>query len=445
MTKDPAAKYARSAYLLDVSRRHLSGGVSSAVRADAKPLPLFFQSASGSHLMDVDGKEYLDYALAWGPLILGHSHPAIIEAVESQLKKFVLLGAQTDLEISVSKKICEMVPCAELVAFSSTGSEAVQVALRLARAFTKRRRFIRFEGHYHGWHDNVLVGYRPSPKEDGEPEARPISEGTNPHAAEEVVALPWNDLSALEAALLEHPNEIAAIITEPVLCNCNCLMPAPGYLKGMRDLATRYGALLIFDEVITGFRVAPGGAQALFGITPDLATFGKAVAGGFPLSVVAGRRDVMKLIEQRRVLHAGTFNGNPVSLSAARATLEVLDADRGAVLQRIRKTGEGLMAEIKKLAEEAEIPVLVNGIGAAFHLSFTRQKEMKNYRDTISSDLQARDSFIQSMLEAGVYLLPDGRWYVSAAHDERDVVATLSMVREVFAEHKRRPIPTPAA
>jgi glutamate-1-semialdehyde 2,1-aminomutase len=441
MASDPRAIFPRSAQLTEISRRYVAGGSSSAVRSTAKPLPLFFQSASGSHLVDVDGRTYIDYALAWGPLILGHCHPAIVQAVEDQLRKFMIVGAQHELEIKVGQKICAMVPCAERVAYSSTGSEVVQMAVRLARAYTRRRRFIRFEGHYHGWHDNVLVSYHPQ-RVNGKVENPPYTEGSNERAAEEVIALPWNDLSRLEATLEARHDEIAAIITEPILCNCSCLMPAPGYLAGMRELATRYGVVLIFDEVITGFRVAPGGAQGLYGITPDLVTLGKAVAGGLPLSVVAGKNEIMDLIAERRVMHGGTFNGHPLALAAALATLETLDAHQGAAFAGIRKTGEALMAGIKELAREAGIPVLINGVGAVFHVSFTHRAEMRDYWDTLDADVRARDVFLGALVESGIYPLPDGRWYVSTAHDSADVEASLAAVGEVFRKHKQQLIAT---
>ena len=435
MPLDPSAIFPRSTQLLETARRSVAGGVSSQVRGTAKPLPLFFQSACGSHLIDVDGKRYIDYALAWGPLILGHGHPAVVGAVERQLKKFVIVGAQSELESAVGERICRMVPCAELVAFSSTGSEVVQMALRVARAFTGRSKFIRFEGHYHGWHDNVLAGARPRPI-DGKWENPSYTAGSNVAAADEVIALPWNDLPAVAAVLEARHKEIAAVITEPILCNCSCLMPGAGYLAGLRDLATRYGVVLIFDEVITGFRVSPGGAQAYYGITPDLTTLGKAVAGGMPLSALAGKRELMDLIAQRRVMHGGTFNGHPLALAASLATLEALDADQGALLERIRRTGEALKEGISKLALEAEIPLLINGFGTAFHLSFTRRAEMRNYRDTLDADLRARDVFLAALVESGVYPLPDGRWYTSAAHDDADVAETLAAVRKVFSEHR---------
>jgi glutamate-1-semialdehyde 2,1-aminomutase len=210
-------------------------------------------------------------------------------------------------------------------------------------------------------------------------------------------------------------------------------MPQRGFLEKVRDLASSYGIVLIFDEVITGFRVAPGGAQGLLGVTPDLATFGKAVAAGFPLSVVAGKRDIMELIAQHRVVHSGTFNGNPLSLAAADATLQVLSARQGAVLVKIRKLGERLIEGIKTLANEAGIPILINGVGSAFHLSFTSRKEFRNYQDTLDCDLETRDHFLQAMLKSGIYLLPDGRWYLSAVHTEQDADITLEAVRRAFA------------
>lgn len=434
MSREEMMKFGHSTDLFTKSKRYLAGGVSSALRSASKPVPLFFDSASGCRLTDVDGNQYIDYTLAWGPLILGYSHYAIGNAVRKQLEKFWLLGAQHALESSVSDRICHVVPCAEMVAFSNTGTEAVQIAFRLARAFTGRQKVIRFEGHYHGWLDNVVsTGYRAqkSGRSGGKGEA---SEGLSARAGEEMIVLPWNDRDAVEETLDKRANEIAAIITEPILCNSGCLMPTAGYLQALRDIANRYSIVLIFDEVITGFRVALGGAQELFSVTPDLATFGKALAGGFPLSVVAGKREIMNLISEHRVLHAGTFNGNPISLAAACATLETLDSKQGKTLEEIRKTGETLMAGIKRLAGETGIPLLINGVGSAFHVAFTTRSEMRNAQDTLDCDSEASDCFIQAMLTEGVYLLPDGRWYVSAAHTESDIRDTLNAVRRVFVE-----------
>jgi glutamate-1-semialdehyde 2,1-aminomutase len=403
------------------------------LRASSKPLPLFFKGASRSRLEDVDGNWYVDFALAWGPLILGSSHPVVMRAVQDQIRQFQCLGAQHELEIRVAEKICHVVPCSELVAFSNTGSEAVQLALRLARAATGRPKIIKFEGHYHGWMDNILLSYHPEPPFQSAPQTELTTEGQSPTVAGDVIVLPWNDAEELEACLRRRSHEIAGIINEPILCNSSCLMPLPGYLQAMRKLATRYGIVLIFDEVITGFRVALGGAQSLFGVVPDLAVFGKAVAGGFPLSVVAGKREIMELVPLKRVIHAGTFNGNPISLAAAGATLGVLNARGGAPLRSIQKLGEGLITGIRRLAADAEIPLLINGVGSAFHLSFTARSEMRNYRDTLDADTQIRDVFLEAMFQEGVYLLPDGRWYVSAAHTRADIEFTLKAVRKAFA------------
>ena len=427
--------FKHSARLLKTSQAHLTAGVSSLVRVSSRP-PLFFRSAAGSHLTDVDGNTYVDYSLAWGPLILGHSHPAVMRSVLRQLGKFQAVGAQHELEIDVSRKICEMVPCADLVSFNSSGSEPVQMALRLARAHTGRQKFIKFEGHYHGWHDNVLISFHTDPVSNPTYSPTPASEGQSKSALSDICILPWNDLGAVESLLKEQHSEIAAIIMEPLLGNSSCLKPRPGYLQGVRGLATKYGVVLIFDEVITGFRVAPGGAQSLFGVTPDLATFGKAVAAGFPLSVIAGKKDIMGLIAQKRVLHAGTFNGNPVSLAAAYPCLKLLSSREGLALTRVKANGEVLMNEIKDLAKKAGIALLVNGVGAVFHVSFTARESMYNYRDTLDCNIQTRDRFIDAMLQQGIYLLPDGRWYVSTAHSEADIEKTVRSVKAVFAKLK---------
>jgi glutamate-1-semialdehyde 2,1-aminomutase len=428
---EPVKRYSRSAELFSESQKYLAGGVSSGMRAASKPLPLFFSSAQGCHLFDVDGNSYLDYTLAWGPLILGHSHPAIVQAVSDQLRRSQLLGAQHELEIRVAQKICELVPSAERVVFSNTGTEAVQVALRLARSFAGRRKIIRFEGHYHGWMDNILPGYRPAANS-------PLAKaGTNgARAVGETLILPWNDLRAVEAALQAQGEEVAALITEPILCNTHCLMPSPGYLQGLRDLTQQHGVVLIFDEVITGFRVNLGGAQALFGVTPDLTTMGKAVAGGFPLSVVGGRNEIMELVAQQKVAHAGTFNGNPIVLAAAHATLETLQAERGAALEQVRRRGERLMQGIEQSAQAAGIEIQINGIGSCFHVAFSQCHTMRNYRDTLHSDLAARDEFLLTLLGAGIYLMPDGRWYVSAAHTDNDITQTLAIVHQLFVQLK---------
>ncbi|HWB96928.1 MAG TPA: aspartate aminotransferase family protein, partial [Bryobacteraceae bacterium] len=420
----------RSRALLARARNSLAGGVSSPFRAQF-PVPLYLAGGRGSRLTDVDGNEYIDYVLAWGPMILGYSHPAMVEAIRRQAEGPHSYGEQHELEIEVAERIQKMVPCAERVAFTSSGSEAVQLAHRLARAFTGRNLLLKFEGHYHGWLDGALVGYKPSANQLGPIEAPPStlgSRGQVPNAAENTVVAPWNRLDLLEQILDRHQGKIAAIMMEPVLCNSGCLLPLPGYLEGVRDLAKKHGALLIFDEVITGFRMGPGGAQAHFGITPDLATFGKAVAAGLPLSVIAGRKDLMEQMFGGGVSFGGTFNGNPLSLAGANAALSELAKDNGAALARANALGKKLMDGICGLGRKHGVPLTVSGFGTAFALHFTPKPELIDYRDTLVDDRDRLRKFLALNLGEGVHSLPDGRFYTSVAHTEQDVAETLGAV-----------------
>jgi glutamate-1-semialdehyde 2,1-aminomutase len=428
-------RWSRSRALLERATRSLAGGVSSPFRAQF-PVPLYLSGGAGSRLTDVDGNEYIDYALSWGPSILGHAHPAIVEAVRDAATRPHTYGQQHELEIAVAEQIQRMVPCAELIAFTSTGSETVQLAHRLARAFTGRNRILKFEGHYHGWMDSTLLGYRATGEALGPLEAPPValgSKGQAPNAAENTVVAPWNRLDLLERILERHRGEVAGIIMEPVLCNSGCLLPVPGYLEGVRELANRHGALLIFDEVITGFRMAPGGAQQHYGVTPDVATFGKAVAGGLALSVVAGRREIMQQMFGGGVVFGGTFNGNPISLAGASATLTEISRDDGAALQRANRLGATLIDGLREHARAAGIPLQVTGFGGAFACHFSNPTELRDYRDTLADDRDALRQFLKAALAEGIHMLPDGRMYVSAAHTEQDIQETLAALSRALA------------
>ncbi|MFN7933329.1 MAG: aspartate aminotransferase family protein [Bryobacteraceae bacterium] len=426
-------RYAKSRAMLARAAKSLTGGVSSPFRAKA-PVPLFFADAEGPRLTDVDGNSYIDYALAWGPLILGHKHPALVDAMRRQAEKPHNYGAQHDLECEVSERIQELVPCADLVAYSSTGSEAVAAVWRIARAATGRHRILRFEGHYHGWHDQVLISYRPNPERMGEAE-RPCptldSKGQVANAVENTVVCPWNDAAALERCFERYENQIAAVITEPVLCNSGCLMPEPEFLEGLQRIPRERGALLIFDEVITGFRMAPGGAQQQFGIVPDMATFGKAVAGGITLSAFAGRKDLMESMLSG-VAYGGTFNGNPLGMAAAVATLDVLKD--GSALAHANRMGVLLQQGILDAARAAGIPLRITGFGAAFSVHFTDRDSLRNYRDTLEDDRDKLNRYIRLALDEGLFLLPDGRVYVSAVHTEKEVDESVAAIRRVFSK-----------
>jgi glutamate-1-semialdehyde 2,1-aminomutase len=422
----------RSKEYLERAQRSLAGGVSSPFRVKA-PVPLYFRNGCGARLEDVDGNEYIDYVLAWGPMILGYRHPAIVEAMRRQADLPSDYGAQHELEFLVSEQIQRLMPCAERMAFTSSGSEACQIAFRLARAVTGRELILKFEGHYHGWMDGALISYKPSTEQLG----RTIggSRGQVANAVENFVAAPWNDFAALQHIVDAHAGRIAAIAMEPVLCNSGCILPRPGYLQAVRDLCTARGILLMFDEVITGFRLSLGGAQQFYGVTPDLATFGKAVGGGAPLSGVAGRREIlMQMFEG--VSFGGSFNGNPVSMASSHATLTELARNNGAALAHAHVMGERLMTGIREIANRAGVPVLVSGFGTSFAIHFTEHTELTCYRDTLADDAERLRRFLYRALEAGLHIVPDGRMYVSTAHTTRDIDDTLTRLEAVFADLK---------
>ena len=395
------------------------------------PVPLYFRDASGCRMEDVDGNRYIDYTLAWGPLILGHRHPALVETLRRQAERPHIYGAQHELEFLVAEKIQSLVPCADRVVFTSSGTEAVQIALRLVRAYTCRNLVVKFEGHYHGWMDSVLISHHPRQDEIGAVERPdPVlgSCGQVSNAVENILICDWNRLDLLSRLFEENPSEIAAVIMEPVLCNSGCLPSVEGYLQAVRELCARHGALLIFDEVITGFRMSLGGAQGYYGVTPDLAVLGKALAGGLPLSAVVGRRDVLDRIFDGSVAFGGTFNGNPLSLAAATTTLRELEKEKGSLLTHANTTGEGLMAGLVRLGRKWNMPLKVTGFGAAFSVHFTRREELTNYRDIFDDDVPMLAQFVKSALKEGIYILPDGRWYVSTVHREEDAVETLDAI-----------------
>ena len=425
----------KSHELLERAKRSLTGGVSSPFRAKYT-IPLYFEDGWGSRLRDVDGNEYIDYALAWGPLILGHCHPALVKALEERARKPHNYGAQHELEFLVSEMIQKLCPGAERVAFTSSGSEALQIAMRLARAFTGREKILKFEGHYHGWMDSALLSYKPGVGALGpvdEPDITPGSRGQVANSVCNVLVAPWNNIEVLEHILNRRGNEVAAVVMEPVLCNSGCIMPARSYLESVRELCSHHDILLIFDEVITGFRMATGGAQSIFGITADLITYGKALAGGIPMSVIAGRADIMEQMLTGGVAFGGTFNGNPLSTGAALATLTELARNDGEALKSANKLGLRLMEGLIEIAQRHAIPALVTGFGAAFSLHFTTREAIADYRDTLEDDQQRLKQFLEFALEGGLNLLPDGRFYVSAVHTAKDCEETLDVFDKAFA------------
>lgn len=435
-------RYARSIANLERSRKTLAGGVSSNVRAGDKPFPLFFDRGMGSRLWDVDGNEYIDYVLGRGPLLLGHTHPEVIDATCRQLHRGQIYAAQHELEFHLSERVSRLIPCAELVRFGISGSEAVHGALRLARAATGRQTVVKFEGQYHGWLDNILYSLSPDPLRAGDelhPATLPESPGQFTGADSHVVVLPWNNISVLRQYLEEHAEQVAAIITEPVMCNTAVIPPLPGYLEAMRELATAHGVVLIFDEVITGFRLSLGGAQGRFNIVPDLTIFGKAIANGMPISCLAGKDRFMGLIAAGKVGHGGTYNSIAPAVAGAIATLEVLERDGAAVYETIELAGQRLIEGIRALALKWEIPVVLQGYGGIFYLGFPRDgkppslaQPVHDYRSSLAADQELYTQFVSAMVDRGVRIIPRGNWFLSSAHTQADIDATLAAVDEVF-------------
>ena len=405
----------------------LAGGVSSGLRRSARPYPLYFQSGHGPRLTDVDGNQYLDYTLGWGPNMLGNSPDCVVEAIREAAGNGLTFGAQHDLEYQVAELLQQAIPCADRVCFANSGTEIVQVALRLARAATGRRCFIKFEGHYHGWEDSVLLSYHPSAAQIEGAGGKPVHEGSGQVPADYTLVARWNDRQSVEAIFDAYPDQICAIICEPLMCNSGCIAAEPGFLQFLRDITSRQGALLIFDEVICGFRLALGGAQELYGVVPDLATYAKAVGAGTPLSVLAGKAPYMQLIEEGRVIHAGTLNGNPLALAAARAALQYLTDNAAELYPALNARGLRLREGIAERLRATGLPVCAAGVGSVFHLCFTHQQPM-NYRDLLQADKQSYSDFLIALLAEGVMPLPDGRWYLSTAHTDADVDETLAAV-----------------
>lgn len=428
--------YAQSKLMYERASRVLAGGVSSEFRKASWPHPLFFTSAQGSRIVDVDENEYLDFTLSQGPLILGHSHPQVLEAVERASRSGQLFAGQHVMEIELAEKFQQHVPCAERVRFSLSGSEADHAALRVARGVTGRPRFIRFEGHYHGWFDNVAWSISaPTAEALGDyeqPTPLAWTQGLPPGGSDEFIVLPWNDLALVERTLAARHNEVAAIITEPVMCNSGCIEPAPGFLAGLRDLCDRYDVALIFDEVITGFRLGMGGAQAYYGVTPDLAVFAKALANGYPISAVAGKQRWMQPIVDGKVIHAGTMNSSNPTVAAALATLEVLERDQ--VHEKLFRLGRRLIAGLRTAAVESGQPLYVSGPGPMFHTGFAAATAVRNYRDTLGFDRTRLGLFVQQMQERGIRLIGRGLWYLSAAHTEADIDQAVETAQIVLGE-----------
>ncbi len=422
----------KSKLLYEQAKKSLVGGVASKMhKSELEEYPIYIDHGEGSHIFDVDGNEYIDYWNGYGPTILGFTPPTVMQAVIDQVQKGPQFAAPFESLNEVSSKLVDVIPCAELVDYETSGTEAVMLALRIARAHTGKNKFIRFEGHYHGWADEVLVSNSPNSLGMMGPRNKPWkimgSAGQREGTTDDVIVLPWNDVELVRQVIERQRHEIAAIITEPVMINCEVITPKPGYLEFLREISAKNEIDLIFDEVITGFRLALGGAQEYYGVVPDISTFAKAVAAGYPLAGVAGKREVM----DSDVHPLGTFNGNPIAIAACKATLQVLE--QPGIYEHMDNITDQITKGITEIGKRFGFILYCSHVGSVWWLQFGIDKPMTDYRDTFKVDKGTYQRYRFLCQERGLRLHPwRGRFYTSAAHTQEDVIKTLEITEEVL-------------
>ena len=422
----------RSESLFASAQKHIPGGVNSPVRAfrSVGGTPLFFKHAAGAYVTDEDNKQYVDYVGSWGPMILGHSHPDVLEAVRKQLEHGLSYGAPTAMETEMAELVCSIVPSMEMVRMVSSGTEATMSAIRLARGYTGRDSIIKFEGCYHGHSDSLLVKAGSGLLTQGVPS----SAGVPAAFAKHTLTLPFNDIAAVEKMLSEVGNEVACIIVEPVAGNMNCVPPAPGFLEGLREQCDKHGVVLIFDEVMTGFRVALGGAQAYYGVTPDLSTFGKIIGGGMPVGCFGGKRAIMERIAPLGpVYQAGTLSGNPLAMAAGLTTLNLIR--RPGFHDELSAYTTRMLDGLQQRADAAGIPFVTTQAGGMFGLYFSGADDIVTFDDVMASDAERFKKFFHLMLDGGVYLAPSAfeAGFTSIAHGDKELQITLDAAERAFA------------
>jgi len=434
-------KVPKSAQAFAEAKQYIPGGVNSPVRSfrSVGGTPRFIDRALGSRIYDVDGNEYIDYVLSWGPMILGHAHPEVVAAVRDAAGRGTSYGAPTQVETELAKLIQKALPSMEMVRMVNSGTEATMSALRLARAYTKRSRIVKFAGCYHGHHDSLLVKAGSGAATFGVPDSPGVPAGTTEHT----LTVPYNDEAALAKVFEEYSDDIAAVIIEPVPGNMGLIPPREGYLQAVRAITVRYGALLIFDEVMTGFRLALGGGQAMFGIKPDITCLSKIIGGGLPVGAYGGRRDIMELIAPLGpVYQAGTLSGNPLAMTAGVTTLRLLHETSG-LYDRLANATARITAGLKAAAEEAGVAIQCYAIGGMFGMFFTDQP-VYDFESAQRSNIAAFNVYFHAMLDQGIYLSPSQfeACFMSAAHTEEDIDRTIAASRTAFAkvaEHLRAP------
>jgi len=412
----------RSQDLYDKAKKLLPGGVNSPVRT-FDPYPFFTSYAKGSKIYDVDGNTYIDYCMAYGPLLLGHAHPEVVEAVRQQLDKGTMYGTPSEAEVELAELLTKIVPCLEMVRLVNSGTEATMHAIRVARGYTGRNKVVKFEGCYHGAHDYVLVKAGSGAATHGAPTSLGIPQETSKNT----VVLPFNDVESLDKAVAQNKDEIAAVIVEPVIGNSGLILPKDGYLQAIRKITKEHGIVLIFDEVITGFRLALGGAQEYFNIIPEIATLGKIMGGGFPIAAFGGKKEIMELLSPLgKVYQAGTFSGNPVSVTAGLTVLEILTRERNALYKRLELMCNRIRNGLRDIVEDAKIPAQVSGLASMFQIFFT-DRLILNYEAAQTSDKAKFMRYQQQLMKRGVFVPPSQfeTCFLSTAHTDEDLGKTL--------------------
>lgn len=424
----------QSQQLFNQAQQVIPGGVNSPVRAfkGVGGSPIFFTCGKGAYLFDVDNNKYIDYVGSWGPMILGHANQDVIQAVEKVLHNGLGFGAPTEIETKLAKKVCEILPSIELVRMVSSGTEATMSAIRLARGFTERDAIVKFEGCYHGHSDSLLIKAGSGALTLGEPS----SAGVPADFAKHTITLEYNNLEQVKQVFAEKGKEIACIIVEPVAGNMNCIPPIDGFLQGLRQVCNEYGAMLIFDEVMTGFRVAKGGAQEKFGVTPDLTTLGKIIGGGLPVGAFGGKKAIMECIAPLgAVYQAGTLSGNPMSMAAGLTMLETIDADEN-LYENLEQKAFKLTNGIVAAAKENNIPMTANVVGGMFGLFFTDVETVINFEQTCACDVDRFNQFFHLMLKEGIYLAPSAyeAGFVSTQHSDNDIEHTIEKAKKCLKQ-----------
>ena len=425
----------KSAQLFEKAQKVIPGGVNSPVRAfkGVGGTPVFIEKAEGAYITDSDGKKYIDYVGSWGPMVLGHNHPAIIDAVLKAVPNGLSFGAPTESEITLAELVCKLVPSIELVRMVSSGTEATMSAIRLARGYTGRDKIIKFEGCYHGHSDSLLVKAGSGALTLGQPSGP----GVPAAFAKHTLTCTYNDLDSVKQAFEQYPNDIACLIIEPVAGNMNCIPPKAGFLQGVRELCDQYGAVFIIDEVMTGFRVALGGAQSYYGVKPDLTTLGKIIGGGMPVGAFGGKKEIMEFIAPTGpVYQAGTLSGNPIAMAAGLACLTELS--KAGNQEKLAAQTKTLAEGLKALADKHGVPFTVQYVGGMFGLFFTEQQEITDFQSVMKCDAAKFNRFFHLMLEQGVYLAPSAfeAGFMSLAHMDADIQATLEAADRAFAQLK---------